>query len=93
MPWIALLGVYVTWFACEYIQTYSPGLSLAIHVARFEGSAKDPPSTSEESARSRARRVTQSDPCGLEPLQVRATLDSIFRCPHLCKEPYMVIIY
>ena len=58
----------------------------------WPGSAKDPSSTSEKPERSRARRVTQSDPCGLEPLQARAALDSIFRCPHLCKVPVMVML-
>ena len=53
-------------------------LSLAIHLARSTGLPKDPTSTSEKPERSRARRETQSDPYGLELLQVRAALDSVY---------------
>ena len=48
MPWIALLGVYVTWFgllASTFKRTHL-ALSLAIRVARFTGLPKDPTSPS-----------------------------------------------
>ena len=56
----------------------------------WPGSPKDPTSTSKERKRSQARRVTQSDPCGLEPLQVRAALVSIFPLPQLCNHDVFI---
>ena len=43
----------------------------------WPGSHKDPSSISEELERSRARSVTESDPCGLEPHQDHAALDRV----------------
>ena len=45
------------------------------------GSPKDPTFASMEPECSRARRVTQSDPCGLEPHQDHAALDRAFPVP------------
>ena len=47
----------------------------------WPGSPKDSTFASEEPERSRARRVTQSDPCGLEPHQDHAALDRAFPLP------------
>ena len=44
----------------------------------WPGSPKDPTFASEEPECSRARRVTQADPCGLEPHQDHAALDRAF---------------
>jgi hypothetical protein len=44
----------------------------------WPGSPKDSTFTSEEPECSWARRVTQSDPCGLEPHQDQAALDRAF---------------
>ena len=38
----------------------------------------------------RARGVTQLGPCGLEPLQVRAALVSIFPLPHVCNHDVFI---
>src|SRR3954468_24399628 len=84
-----LLGLLV----CEYIQTYSHGLSLAIRIARFSGSSKDLLSLGGVK-RSRARKSNPvrslwigaaPSPCCRRHL--------LFRCPYLCKEPSMVVIY
>ena len=51
----------------------------------WPGSPKDSTSTSLEPECSRARRVTQSDPCGLESHQDHAALDKAFHCHHPSK--------
>ena len=84
-----LLGLLV----CEYIQTYSHGLSLAIRVARFSGSSKDLfPLGGVECVRARKSNPVRSlwiraapSPCCSRQL--------LFRCPYLCKGPSMVVIY
>src|SRR3954464_4716332 len=84
-----LLGLLV----CEYIQTYSHGLSLAIRVARFLGSSKDFLSLGGvECSRARKSNLVRSLWIGSAPsLCYRRQL--LFRFPYICKEPSMVVIY
>src|SRR3989337_960712 len=59
----------------------------------WPGSHKDPSSVVEEPERSRARRVTQSDPCGLEPHQDPAALDTAFPLPSPLVRYHVRLIY
>src|SRR3954463_2542322 len=84
-----LLGLLV----CEYIQTYSHGLSLAIHVARFSGSSEDLLSLGGvERSRARKSNPVRSLWIGAAPSPC-CRRQLLFRCPYLCKEPSMVVIY
>src|SRR3954466_2764973 len=95
MPWIALLVVYVTWFACSRVHSnvLTWLSSLAIRVARFPGLSKDSLSLGGvKRLRARKSNPVRSlwigaapSPCGHRQF--------IFRCPHLCNGSYMVVIY
>ena len=95
MPWIALLVVYVTWFAC--LRVHSNVLtwlsSLAIRVARFLGLSKDPLSLGGvERLRARKSNPVRSLWIGAAPSPC-CRRQLLFRCPHLCNEPSMVVMY
>ena len=59
----------------------------------WPGSPKDSTFASEEPECSRARRVTQSDPCGLEPHQDPAALDRAFPLPFPLNISHVRLIY
>ena len=84
-----LLGLLV----CEYIQTYSHGLSLAIRVARFSGSSWGFAFLGGvERVRARKSNPVRSLWIGAAPSPCcRRKL--LFRCPYLCKEPSMVVMH
>src|SRR3954469_12741620 len=95
MPWIALLVVYVTWFSC--LRVHSNVLtwlsSLAIRVARFLGLPKDLLSLGGvERSRARKSNPVRSLWIGAAPSPC-CRRQLLFRCPYLCKEPSMVVIY
>jgi hypothetical protein len=59
----------------------------------WPGSPKEPKSTSEEPECSRARRVTQSGPCGLEPHQDYVALDRVFSAAITLVNYHVRLIY
>src|SRR4051812_42111785 len=90
---LCLLYMLLCLFVCEYIQTYSHGLSLAIRVARFSGLPKDALSLGGvERSRARKSNPVRSLWIGAAPSPF-CRIKFIFRCPHLCNEPSMVVIY
>src|SRR3954464_11467915 len=96
MPWIALLVVYVTLFVC--LQVHSNVLtwlsSLAIRVARFSGLFKDSLSLGgAECLRSRKSNPVRSLWIGAAPSPCCRRQFCLFRCPHFCNEPSMVVMY
>src|SRR3990170_6683645 len=74
--WLCLVYMLFVLLASTFKSTQRPSM--------WPGSPKDPTFAIEEPEYSRARRVTQSDPCGLEPHQDHAALDRAFRCHYSC---------
>ena len=90
---LCLLYMFLGLLVCEYIQTYSHGLSLAIHVARFSGCPKICfPLGGVERSRARKSNPVRSLWIGAAPSPC-CRRELLFRCPYLCKEPSMVVMY
>src|ERR1043165_8377612 len=90
---LCLLYMLLGLLACEYIQMYSHGLSLAIRVARFSGSSKELLSLGGvERSRARKSNPVRSLWIGAAP-SPWCSKQLLFRCPYLCKEPSMVVIF
>src|SRR4051812_34916060 len=90
---LCLLYMLPGLLVCEYIQTYSHGLSMAIRVARFSGLLEDFISLGGvEHSRARKSNPVRSLWIGASPSPC-CRRQLLFRCPYLCKEPSMVVIY
>ena len=94
MPWNALLLVYVTWFAC--LQVHSNVLTWLVPGYSRSQTFRLPKDLLSlggvERSRARKSNPVRSLWIGAAPsLCYHRKL--LFRCPHLCKEPSMVVIY
>src|SRR3954469_1126722 len=94
MPWIALLVVYVTWFACLRVHSnvltwLVPGYSRS-QTFRLP---KDLLTLGEvERVRARKSNPVRSLWIGAAPCPC-CRRQLLFRCPYLCNRPSMVVIY